>query len=151
MQTRRLSLSDDSGDLADLHGRCFTPGWSAVDFDTYLSRETDDVIGLYTGDILAGLMVMRTVADQSDVLTVCIDKKFRKKGAGRILLTAGETAIAARGADIIFLDVAEDNAAAIRLYRSAGYVQHGRRSGYYRRPGARIGALLFQKRLPRAA
>ena len=56
-------------------------------------------------------------------------------------------ALAARGADIIFLDVAEDNVPAIALYRRAGFYQHGRRSGYYRRPQARIAALLFQKRL----
>ena len=82
-----------------------------------------------------------------DILTICIGKKYRKKGAGKLLLGAGETEIIKRGADIVFLDVAEDNPGAIALYRNAGYVQHGRRSGYYRRPGARIGALLFQKRL----
>lgn len=147
MQTRRLTLSDDSEVLAALHAECFTPGWQAVDFDGYLSRETDDVIGLYIKDRIAGLSVLRTVVDQSDILTVCIGKKYRQKGAGRVLLDASETAILARGADIVFLDVAEDNPAAIALYRNAGYVQHGRRSGYYRRPDARIGALLFQKKL----
>ena len=147
MEVRRLTLSDDSAPLAALHGVCFTPGWDAADFDTYLSRETDDVLAAYTKGVLAGLCVMRTAADQSDILTICILKKYRGKGAGRALLAKSEAVIKQRGADIVFLDVAEDNPAAIALYRNAGYVQHGRRSGYYRRPGARIGALLFQKKL----
>ncbi len=147
MQLRRFTLSDDSAPLAALHGQCFAAGWDAADFDTYLSRETDDVLGLYIKGKLAGLSVLRTAADQSDILTICVLKKYRKKGAGRALLDRSEAVIRERGADIVFLDVAEDNPAAIALYRNAGYVQHGRRSGYYRRPGARIGALLFQKKL----
>ena len=147
MEVRRLTLCDDSAPLAALHGACFSPGWDAADFDTYLSRETDDVLAAYTKGVLAGLCVMRTAADQSDILTICILKKYRGKGAGRALLAKSEAVIKQRGADIVFLDVAEDNPAAIALYRNAGYVQHGRRSGYYRRPGARIGALLFQKKL----
>ena len=147
MEVRRLTLSDDSAPLAALHGACFSAGWDAADFDTYLSRETDDVLGLYIKGTLAGLSVVRTAVDQSDILTICILKKYRGKGAARTLLATSEDAVKQRGADIIFLDVAEDNPAAIALYRNAGYVQHGRRSGYYRRPGARIGALLFQKKL----
>ena len=148
MDVRRLTLADDNSEaLAALHQECFSPGWEPVDFDGYLSRDTDDVLGLYIKGRLAGLSVLRTVIDQADVLTICIGKKYRQKGAGRILLARSEAAITARGADIVFLDVAEDNLGAIALYRHAGYVQHGRRSGYYRRRGARIGALLFQKRL----
>ena len=147
MDVRRLTLSDDSEALARLHAGCFTSAWDAIDFETYLSRETDDVLGLFVKNKLAGLSVLRTVVDQSDILTICIAKKYRRKGRAAFLLKASENMIARRGADIIFLDVAEDNPAAIALYRRAGYVQHGRRSGYYRRPDARIGALLFQKRL----
>ena len=73
--------------------------------------------------------------------------KARGKGAGAKLLAAAERVIAARGATIVFLDVAEDNAHAVALYRRAAYVQHGRRSGYYSRPESRMAALLFQKRL----
>lgn len=147
MDIRRLTLDDDSDALARLHAGCFTAAWDAPDFETYLSRETDDVLALYVKNKLAGLSVLRTVVDQSDILTICMAKKYRGKGRAAALLKASEDAVARRGADIIFLDVAEDNPAAIALYRRAGYIQHGRRSGYYRRPDARIGALLFQKRL----
>jgi Acetyltransferases len=37
----------------------------------------------------------------------------------------------ASGAQSLFLEVAEDNAAALGLYRSLGFVEVGRRPGYY--------------------
>ena len=147
MEFRTLTSGDDSEALSALHGKCFAKGWDAVDFDAYLRSETEDVIGGFRRGALAGLAVARTVIDQSDVLTIGIDPARRGKGYATSLLAATERVIKARGADIVFLDVAEDNVPAIALYRRAGYVQHGRRSGYYRRPTSRMAALLFQKRL----
>ena len=46
------------------------------------------------------------------------------------------------GAKRIFLEVAEDNAAGLALYRKLGFVEAGRRKRYYERPGnARVDAL----------
>ena len=39
------------------------------------------------------------------------------------------------GAESMFLEVAEDNAAALALYAKAGFTEAGRRRGYYRRSG----------------
>ena len=45
----------------------------------------------------------------------------------------------------IFLEVGEDNPAAIALYRAAGFGQVGRRPGYYRRKDTgRIAALIMR-------
>lgn len=147
MEFRTLTEDDDSEALSALHGKCFAKGWDAVDFDAYLQSETEDVIGGFMRGALTGMVVTRTVIDQSDILTIGIDPARRGKGLASDLLAAAERVIMARGADIVFLDVAEDNVPAIALYRRAGYVQHGRRSGYYRRPTSRMAALLFQKKL----
>lgn len=147
MKFRTLTVDEDSEALAALHGACFSNGWDAVDFDGYLRSETEDVIGGFIRGALSGLAVARTVIDQSDILTIGIEPAHRGKGHAASLLAAAERVIKARGSTIVFLDVAEDNVPAIALYRRAGYVQHGRRSGYYRRPESRMAALLFQKRL----
>jgi ribosomal-protein-alanine N-acetyltransferase len=44
---------------------------------------------------------------------------------------------AARRAEVkrLFLEVAADNAAALRLYKGLGFAAVGRRKAYYRRPG----------------
>lgn len=147
MDFRTLTPNDDSEALSALHGKCFVSAWAAVDFNGYLRSETDDVIGGFIRGNLIGLAVARTAIDQSDILTIGINPRHRGKGYAAKLLAATERVIKARASTIVFLDVAEDNASAIALYRRAGYVQHGRRSGYYRRPDSRIAALLFQKKL----
>jgi ribosomal-protein-alanine N-acetyltransferase len=43
------------------------------------------------------------------------------------------------------LEVAVDNAAALRLYRRAGFAEAGRRRGYYERPGGRVDALVLTR------
>jgi ribosomal-protein-alanine N-acetyltransferase len=51
---------------------------------------------------------------------------------------------AARGATRLFLEVADDNAAALALYARAGFSEAGRRPGYYARPdGVRQDALIL--------
>ena len=53
-------------------------------------------------------------------------------------------AAAARGAVRVFLEVADDNAAARALYARAGFVEAGRRPGYYAgADGERRDALLL--------
>lgn len=147
MHIRRLTLDDSCRDLAALHAQCFAAAWQAQDFETYLAGDSYDILGAFEKSKLLGFILTRFAVDQADIMTICVAPKKRGKRLGAKLLKASEDELMRRGADILFLDVAEDNVAAIALYKDAGYYQFGRRSGYYRRPDARIAALLFQKRL----
>jgi ribosomal-protein-alanine N-acetyltransferase len=53
---------------------------------------------------------------------------------GADLLAQGLVLAVAGGAERMFLEVAEDNAAARALYARAGFAEAGRRRGYYARP-----------------
>ena len=69
----------------------------------------------------------------------------------RYIIEPEAAALAARnlGAEQMFLEVAEDNAAALALYRRAGFEAAGRRRGYYpREAGAAVDALLLVRKLP---
>lgn len=96
----------------------------------------------------AGFVMARVAAQEAEVLSLCVLLQHRRRGIGRSLLTeAGERA-RGRGAETMFLEVAEDDAGARRFYDAAGFVPVGRRPGYYRRAGgARAAALVLRRQL----
>ena len=131
--------------LADLHGAAFsaTRAWSAAEFKKLLAHPGAFV----TGDSSCFALI-RTVLDEAEVLTIATHPTKRRQGLARKTLAEGEAQSMSRGAESIFLEVAEDNAAAIRLYSSSGYTQVGRRPGYYLpKDGAPIAALVMRKSL----
>jgi len=63
--------------------------------------------------------------------SIVVDPARRGQGLGASLLADAEQIAAAAGAPALSLEVREDNAAAIALYRGRGYVETGRKPGYY--------------------
>jgi ribosomal-protein-alanine N-acetyltransferase len=143
IQCRALG-KDDALAMAKLHELGFDHPWPEVDMTAQVDR--DIVLGL--GQPLSGFLIIRAADDQAELLTITIDLNLRQRGFARMLLAGGEAAAIDRGVDIMFLEVAEDNIAAIALYRALGYEPFGRRPAYYRRPHGRVAALTFRKQLP---
>jgi ribosomal-protein-alanine N-acetyltransferase len=61
------------------------------------------------------------------------------------LLAAGLNEAASRGSARLILEVAADNAAALALYRAAGFTEIGRRADYYHRADGRMTALVMAR------
>ena len=133
--------------LAALHALHFTPSWSEDDFALHIERETDRICTQFDDQTLIGFSVCRVVAGQAEILTILIHPDYQGQGLGAELLREADEDCKSRGADIIFLDVAVDNPAAISLYKKSGYTAYAKRPGYYRRADGRVGAILFQKKL----
>jgi ribosomal-protein-alanine N-acetyltransferase len=138
--------------LADLHKRNFADGWTAQAIAAILGLPGTAVLVCRAGEVLAGFVLIRTAADESEVLTIAVDEPWRHRGIGRhLLLTAAGWAREA-GARSLFIEVAEDNAAARSLYRTTGFIPVGRRRGYYRRcRGAATDALILSLALSSGA
>ncbi|KXV74886.1 hypothetical protein AD953_09810 [Acetobacter malorum] len=83
------------------------------------------------GDQPAGFLMIRCVADEAEVLTLCVGRAFRQQGIARQLLGWGVMEAQDRGADHMFLEVSVHNAAAQALYAGAGFMQAGKRRAYY--------------------
>lgn len=118
-------------DLAAAHALAFEDGWSA--------RAVTDLLG--SPGVLAleddgGFILIRVVAGEAEVLTLAVVPEARRRGLGRALLRAAMAAAADAGATTLFLEVAADNAAAVTLYETEGFVRAGLRAGYYARAGA---------------
>jgi len=131
--------------LAQIHAQSFDKGWSEQDFKTHIAQ--DLTLGVWQAEQLAGFIILRCVADQAEIITIAISPSCRGQGLGAHLLEAAEAAVKLRGVEIVFLEVAEDNPFAIRLYRGAAYNPIGRRPAYYRRAEGRVAALNFSKNL----
>ena len=142
MTPRRLGESDAKA-MSALHEKSFDKAWSEDEMRTHI--ETDFCLGV--GQPLSGFVITRSIAEQSEILTIVVDEHERGQGIARILLKACEETARALESAVMFLEVAEDNPAAIRLYERSGYVRFGRRPAYYRRKIGRVAALTYRKDL----
>ena len=128
--------------LADLHRLAFTAErpWSAAEFTPLLDSPFVSLFAHPHGFALA-----RTVAGESELLTLAVDPSYQRQGIGRNLVNDWlETASA--HAERAFLDVASDNIPAISLYSALGFAQVGQRRAYYARKDAPAAdALLMQR------
>jgi ribosomal-protein-alanine N-acetyltransferase len=124
--------------MAALHGAAFPhEPWDEASFATLLGQP--GVVGLL--DPRGGILLLRVAADEAEILTIGVAVK--RRGIGRGLMEAGFARAQAMGAAVMHLDVAADNAAALRLYGALGFVEVGRRRGYY--AGGRDAILLTRQ------
>jgi ribosomal-protein-alanine N-acetyltransferase len=80
---------------------------------------------------IIGYGVMSVVIDESHILNICIDPGWRRRGLGLKLLQRLLKVARQHGADSVFLEVRVGNRAALCLYEKLGFVEVGRRRGYY--------------------
>lgn len=133
--------------LAALHRQCFTlpPPWSAQDFAGFLADPQTCLLCRVEQDALRAFALFRVITDEAELLTLATAPEQRRSGLARGLMQQGLAQIQARGARVCYLEVAADNTAALALYTGLGFVQIGKRRGYYHAPGhAPRDALVFQ-------
>ncbi|MDP5217415.1 N-acetyltransferase [Ruegeria sp. 2205SS24-7] len=132
--------------MAETHAAAFTEArpWSADEFEALLSNRFTH----QTGDRRC-FAVYTLITEQVELLTIATHPDFQRQGLAKQCMELWHSKAAAQGAEHAFLDVAEDNAAAIALYRSCGYVTCGFRRGYYlREAGVRVDAIAMERALP---
>jgi ribosomal-protein-alanine N-acetyltransferase len=120
--------------LAELHGACFAIGWSAEDFERLLANRSVTCLTATapgSGKMPAGFILISRAADEAEVITLCTHPRFRRRGVAETLMAHVIAMLEAAGTQALFLEVADDNTAALGLYRSLGFVEVGRRPGYY--------------------
>jgi len=114
--------------LARVHAACFNRPrpWSSEEFAELLQPANTILITRDQGFVLA-----RTAHDEAEILTIAVMPSVRRRGIGRNLLLGLERGLGAKNIRHLFLEVSAANTAALALYYSLGFVESGRRSGYY--------------------
>lgn len=127
---------DDAEAIARLHGRCFTPAWSAGEIGDMLAHQ--GTIGLLIFDARAcapkvvAFVMGRVAADEAEILSIAVADSARRRGLGLRLIAALSDQARTMGAHRLYLEVAAGNAAAIALYERQNFRRLGVRRGYYR-------------------
>jgi ribosomal-protein-alanine N-acetyltransferase len=97
----------------------------------------------------AGFVLAHAAEDECEILSLGVRRDSRQSGLGRGLLRAVLSVATVSKARAVYLEVAENNAAARHLYTAEGFSVTGRRRGYYRRAGCPgIAALVLSRSLP---
>ena len=134
----------DAGWLAEIHAQAFDDSWSAADIATLLDGPGTYAFAARFDGAPAAFILCRVVADEAEILTLATIPAGRRRGGAAALIDAGAAAALAGGAVNLFLEVAQDNHSAVALYNGKGFVEVGRRRGYYRRPDGAVAALLMR-------
>lgn len=115
--------------MAAIHAASFPPAehWGAAAITSQLTLPG----GFGLLDPGGGMVLGRIAADEAEILALAVIPARRRAGLGRALLAAAESRVGSAGGRVVFLEVAETNAAARALYTGAGYREIGRRSRYY--------------------
>lgn len=136
-------------EVAALHARLFNPAWDVDAVKSMLEHPASTSLVAVTGigqqKVVVGFIMGQLAADEAEIISIGSATDWQRFGLGKMLVQ-GLVRAARRGeAKRLFLEVAEDNTAALALYRGAGFKELGRRKGYYQRAGGpAIDALTLQ-------
>jgi len=132
--------------LAAMHRACFPDGpWDAATLERILALAGGFGYLAWHAESPVGFILARDLAGEVEVLSVGVLPPWRRRGVGRALMDAVVAKAGCDGLGSIVLEVASENAAARRLYAAFGFVQVGRRPGYYRQSGGRADGLILRR------
>lgn len=118
--------------MSGVHHACFSGGWSVDALAELMTGPHTFALGhVPCGGGLAGFILVSAVTDEAEVQTLAVAPRHRRLGLARALLEKATVVSAARGARSLVLEVSEANRPARCLYEAAGFVEGGRRKGYY--------------------
>ncbi len=127
-------ILDDISRLMPIENACHSHPWSERTFTSciggrYFSEkltnnhdEQQNIVGFYVGEL---------VIDEATLMDICVEPSQQGNGFGKKLLTQFIAQAKAKNAVKIWLEVRAENISAQMLYMNAGFVEKGRRTGYY--------------------
>lgn len=122
-------------EIAALHAKLFNPPWDAGAVRSLLEHPAATSLIAVAGSpkAIIGFVIGQLAADEAEILSIGVAPNWQRAGVAAGLLEGLARAARRGDAKRIFLEVAEDNDAALALYRKLGFVEIGRRKRYYER------------------
>ena len=125
---------DHVSQIAQLEAQCFSDPWS----EKSVASELENPLSLWlvaeeNGQVF-GYVGSQTVLDESDMMNVAVDPRFRRQGIARALIETLIAELAKMGSRCLRLEVRVSNENARALYARMGFQQLGLRKNYYHNP-----------------
>jgi [ribosomal protein S18]-alanine N-acetyltransferase len=144
----KIMPSQDLGVLAKLHAASFESAWREADIAELLASPGCVALLATSDDGPVGFLMYRAVADEAEIITLCVDPAYQRRGAGLQIVLAARHLLKLYNISSLFLEVAADNKDALSLYKRAGFLEVGKRKAYYaRKNGAAEDALIMRVQL----
>ncbi len=125
---------------AFLHQTSFDFPWSKESFEALVSLPA--TVGWIDEK---ALLVCSKVADEMEILTLCVDPCFRRMGLAEKFLDYLFRYADEQGVHRLFLEVSVQNTAARNLYDKKGFRQIGQRKNYYKTKTGFCDAVCMEK------
>ena len=141
LDVRGISLlwasPERAGEVADIHAELFNPPWSREAVQSLLEHPYAAALVASAGEYRenAGFVMAQVAGDEAEILSLGVARKWQRLGLGRRLVEGLIRAVQLADARRLFLEVAVDNEAALKLYQSLDFRRVGRRPRYYDRMG----------------
>jgi tRNA threonylcarbamoyladenosine biosynthesis protein TsaB len=121
-----VTADGDIAALATLHATAFDKPWDSTALKSLLATP-----GTFAFAAPSGFVLARAAAGEAEILTLAVTPSARNQGLGRTLVAVAAAWASQLGAQSMFLEVGNDNPAALALYGRLGFVRVGDRKGYY--------------------
>ena len=112
--------------------------WEKKDFYSFISNQ--DNIFILSHPKPVGYLKARVNGDEIEIISILIDKKFRKLGIGKSLLNKLLNIALKKKIQNIFLEVSVENQIANNLYKKFNFIKVGKRKNYYFHNGRHVDA-----------
>ena len=96
------------------------------------------------GSYRVGYLLAMMIDGEAEILSIGVTPDRQRQGVGKRLLQHFFDHCTSREMARVVLEVAEDNVPALGLYRDFGFVEFGRRKGYYKQGNRKIDAIMMK-------
>lgn len=111
---------------------CFAEPWTFAMLESEIENPLSVIETACRDGKTVSYALGRVVADEAELLKICVLGDYRRQGIAEKLLSELLTKMHEKGAAACYLEVRSRNLPAISLYKRLGFAEIGLRRNYYR-------------------
>ena len=126
-----IMKDDDIANVMEVELKSFSIPWSKESFENELKNNLALYLVAKVDEKAVGYIGVWKIFDEGHITNVAVHPDFRGEGIGRALISELLYLCEKEGITSFTLEVRESNIVAQNLYKSFGFVEEGKRKGYY--------------------